>query len=211
MAGVIHVFHGFLGSPEDFLFLQAAEVECHDLYQLGDLPTIKAEDTLIGYSMGGRIALELAARYNFQVKRLVLINAHPGLESEGAKLQRKNFEAAILERLETSSKEEFLTWWNALPIFSHDLPISVAEDRFQKSYNLFSLHLLSEQPNFLPLLAQNTDKVLFVVGLQDEKYMNLVEEKLLPHDIKVKGIEGGHRLFQKQDELLKLLREEGIL
>lgn len=208
---MIHVFHGFLGSPEDFSFLQGSEIQCHDLYQMNDFPEIGPEDTLIGYSMGGRIALELAARNEFRLKKIVLINAHPGLATEKERHERKIFEASILKKLETCAREEFLSWWNALPIFSHDHPISVTEERYKKSHSLFSQHLLSDQKNFMPEISRNTDKFLYVVGLQDEKYMNLVEEMLLPHDIEVKGIQGGHRLFQQSGELMKVFREEGIL
>lgn len=56
---MIHVFHGFLGSPEDFQFLNGEDVQVHDLYSMNQYPEIGLDDTLIGYSLGGRIALEI--------------------------------------------------------------------------------------------------------------------------------------------------------
>jgi hypothetical protein len=50
-----------------------------------------------------------------------------------------------------------------------------------------------------------------ILGLFDEKYMDLGSEIFIPEGFRVKGIPGGHRLFQYQSELLKVLKEEGIL
>jgi 2-succinyl-6-hydroxy-2,4-cyclohexadiene-1-carboxylate synthase len=161
--------------------------------------------------MGGRIAMELAYKTNFKLKKLVLINAHPGLESEEERSERSLFEDKIFERLQHSTQDEFMTWWNSLPLFKSDKAISTTPERFQKSAELFNRYRLSKQQNYLPMLGEYKDKVLFIGGLDDEKYMDLVSEKLIPLDIEIKGIQGGHRLFQKTTELTDLLKEEGIL
>lgn len=207
---MIHIFHGFLGSPVDFSFLQRDGVVLHDLYEEKDFH-IEEGDILIGYSMGGRIALELAAKMNFNIKKLILLNAHPGPESEEERLERKIFEQKVLQELRTKTRTEFLTWWNALPIFTHDIPLSTSQERFDQSPELFERYRLSEQKNFLPEMIRNSEKILYVVGLYDEKYMELATELLLSQDLRVKGIPAGHRIYQNRDELLKLLEEENIL
>jgi esterase/lipase len=68
---MIHVFHGFLGSPGDFEFLENENVRLHDLYQ--SIPETHADDTLIGYSMGGRLAMELAKKNGFKNYNLKLV------------------------------------------------------------------------------------------------------------------------------------------
>ncbi len=207
---MIHVFHGFLGSPQDFSFLGPG-ITFHDLYAKTDTLSLNPEDTLIGYSMGGRIALELAGAAGFNLQRLVLISAHPGPSTEEERLQRRSFEESVLEKLEGLDRSDFLLWWNALPIFEHDAPISPSEEVFRRSADLFRRHRLSEQKNYLAELELHREKVLYVVGLQDEKYLDLVSEVLLPRELTVKGIPGGHRLFQHPVALGDLLREEGIL
>ena len=208
---MIHVFHGFLGSPDDFLFLKRDNVVLHDLYQMEQLPTIAHGDTLIGYSMGGRVCLDLAHKLNFNIKKLILINAQPGLSSEEERVDRKIFEEKILENITSMTKEDFLAWWNGLPLFRFDRPIEITQERFEKSSELFRRYLLSEQKDHLPQMVKFKEKIIFVVGLMDEKYMELAGDKFLPHDILVKGISGGHRLYQNGDALKTLLTEEGII
>jgi 2-succinyl-6-hydroxy-2,4-cyclohexadiene-1-carboxylate synthase len=211
---MIHVFHGFLGSPEDFSYLknQNSDVVIHDLYKMTQMPVISEGDTLIGYSMGGRIALDIALAHNYQLKKVVLINAHPGLSSDEEKMERAKWETSLIRELETKSKEDFFEEWNNLPIFFHDAPLKVSsEERYQESKVLFDKYRLSNQADHLPEIVKHKDKVLYIVGLFDEKYMDLASDYLLPHDVTVKGIPAGHRLFQHEKELLKVLSDEGIL
>ncbi len=209
---MIHIFHGFLGSPEDFSFLRREDVVLHDLYEMTTLPQISHNDILIGYSMGARIAMEIAHLNQYQIKKLIIINSHPGLETDEEKEKRRSFELTVLEKLKTMSKEEFLSYWNALPLFSHDAPLeNIPEERYRKSAELFDRFALSKQNNFLPEIATYKEKVLWIVGLKDEKYLDIASEKILPHDIQVVSLPGGHRLFQLQTELKELLQNEGIL
>jgi 2-succinyl-6-hydroxy-2,4-cyclohexadiene-1-carboxylate synthase len=207
---VIHVFHGFLGSPQDFSFLpHRDDIKLYDLLDFKSAPIIHPEDTLIGYSMGGRIALELAAKNNFNIKKLILISSHPGLESQDEKSLRAKWEDEVLSRLNTQDSEAFEEYWNNLPIFTYDQPIKVKN---LNSYaSVFGQFRLSEQKNFLPELSVQTEKLLWIIGERDEKYRKLAEDELLPRGISVRFIDGGHRLFQNSDTLLKVLIEEGIL
>ncbi len=208
---MIHVFHGFLGSPDDFAFLKAENVPIHDLYSMDQYPEIGPEDVLIGYSLGGRIALEIAHKVDWKLKKVVLINAHPGLSDEEEKLHRVEFETNIIKELQYTKMNDFMDYWNSLPIFFHDGPIKITEERYHKSPALFDRYRLSKQKNFLPEIIEHKDRVLYVVGLFDEKYMDLVSETLIPEDVPVKGIPGGHRLFQMADALKQVLINEGIL
>ncbi|HXH29610.1 MAG TPA: hypothetical protein VNJ01_02245 [Bacteriovoracaceae bacterium] len=206
---MIHVFHGFLGSPSDLSFL-GQQVKLHDLYAEMLDPQITPEDTLIGYSMGGRKALELASSSGF--KKLVLINAHPGLATAEEKNQRAKWEDSVLDKLRTSSKEEFLTYWNSLEIFRSDAPlVDVSDEIFANSAELFERYRLSKQKYFLPLLEQYREKILWVIGSADEKYRTLAQTVLLPAGFRCAFVTGGHRLFQNQGELLGVLHHENVL
>lgn len=209
---MINVFHGFLGSPVDFKFLAGPDVILHDVYAMEEFPAISPDDTLIGYSLGGRIALDIADINNFNVKKLVMINSHPGLSTEKERLFRKNFEVSILQDLKQSSLGDFMQSWNKLPIFLFDEPIVMdSPERYRKSAEIFDRYRLSNQKDHLPMIMKNKNKVLWIIGSLDEKYMDMAREKLIPNEIPVKFIEGGHRLFQHPEALLKILKDESVL
>jgi len=207
---VIHVFHGFLGSPQDFSFLpKREEIKLHDLLDLNPNLSIESHDTLIGYSMGGRIALELAHQRNFDIKKLVLIGSHPGLSSVEERQKRALWEDEVLSRLESSTPQEFESYWNSLSVFEHDQPIRIENQKLYAS--LFDHFRLSRQENFLPYLKNHRERLLWIVGSHDEKYRKIAQETLAPLGIATRVIDGGHRLFQNSDSLLHVLKEEGIL
>lgn len=214
MALLIHVFHGFLGSPENFNFLISPDVILHDLYSenLKNITAnISSEDTLIGYSMGGRIAMNIASEKEFHIRKLVLINAHPGLSSEAERAEREKWETMVLEKLRGSSSE-FLSWWNSLKVFAADEPLTTLSDgKKAKSEELFDLFRLSRQPDYLPELREHKDKVLWIIGSLDSKYAEIAENTLVPMGVKCRFIKGGHRLFQQGESLKNVLKEENIL
>src|SRR5690606_19509224 len=196
----------------DFSFLKEANVILYDRYEMEVNPQIDPQDILIGYSKGGRVAVANASPNDYHRTTLRFITAHPGVATEEDRANRTPYEHRVIHEMEEKTKEEFLTEWNSLPIFEHDVPVEVEDDeRFKKSVELFDRYRLSKQKDHLPELIKNKDKVLYIVGLQDDKYMDLAESLLLPHDISVKGILGGHRLFQKSLELKQVLQDEGIL
>lgn len=209
---MIHVLQGLFGSPSDFSFLKNDNVVLHDLYDQQLSIKLSPDDILIGYSMGGRKALELAKNVNFRLKKLVLLSSHPGIQNEDEILKRKIWEDEILSKMNQMSAPDFFNFWNNLPIFNSDLPISpIEEKRYLASKILFHDNRLSNQENYLPHIKEHANKILWVIGLKDEKYMQIAEDLLLPYDINVKGIDAGHRLFQSPHELKTLLQAEGIL
>lgn len=208
---MIHAFHGFLGSPSDLAFL-GTEARLHTLHEVNVASLAQdlgPEDILIGYSMGGRIALELAAATDFKIKQLVLINAHPGLATAEEKRARQKWEDEILKRLQ-QGPEEFFNYWNALPIFAADGPLRPIED-MAGAAKLFDRFRLSRQENFLPFIQHHRHKVLVLIGEQDEKYRQMALERLLPAGIRYRLLKGGHRLFQRPAEVLSVLKEEKVL
>ena len=72
---------------------------------------------LVGYSMGGRLALHVAARHPDRLLSLVTIGAHAGLERE-AREGRKLDDEALAERIEKDGVEAFVNYWAGLPLFA---------------------------------------------------------------------------------------------
>ena len=73
---------------------------------------------LVGYSMGGRTALALAALHPERVRSAVLIGASAGLEDPGARAARVRADEALADRIETEGLEPFVDHWMALPVFA---------------------------------------------------------------------------------------------
>jgi 2-succinyl-6-hydroxy-2,4-cyclohexadiene-1-carboxylate synthase len=72
---------------------------------------------LVGYSMGGRLALHVAARRQERLISLLTIGAHAGLEQE-ARDGRRQGDDALAQRIEKEGLEAFINYWSALPLFA---------------------------------------------------------------------------------------------
>jgi len=92
---------------------------------------------LVGYSMGGRLALHVAARRPERVASLLTIGAHAGLE-EDARAGRRQSDEALAERIDHDRDEAFVNYWGALPLFAgleRRGPAYVAEVRAERLQN----------------------------------------------------------------------------
>lgn len=87
-----------------------------DLVMLWD--NLGVEKThLAGYSMGGRLALHVAATTPERVASLLTIGAHAGLDDEAREGRRRGDEA-LAERIEKDGLEAFVKHWSSLPLFA---------------------------------------------------------------------------------------------
>jgi len=72
---------------------------------------------LAGYSMGGRLALHVAARQPERILSLLTIGAHAGPD-EDARSGRRQGDEALAERIERDGVESFVDYWSSLPLFA---------------------------------------------------------------------------------------------
>lgn len=87
-----------------------------DLLKLWDELGIERSH-LAGYSMGGRLALHIAATTPDRVASLVIISAHAGLAPELREGRRRSDEQ-LAGRIETEGIEAFALEWARLPLFA---------------------------------------------------------------------------------------------
>ncbi len=173
--GVPIVFlHGFLGRSEDWLEVCASLPLCHcigiDLPGHGDSPfepdfTIDLPQFhLVGYSMGGRIALQ---KFKDKALTLTLLSTHPGLTSAEERDARRESDEVWAKKLLHLPIDEFLKQWYDQPIFKPFRPrISMRREQNVVSLAKALLHFsLAHQPRF------EIDHV--VVGARDLKFKTL--------------------------------------
>lgn len=72
---------------------------------------------LAGYSMGGRLALHVAAKIPQRIASLITIGAHAGLDDD-ARDGRRRGDEALAERIENDGLEAFVNHWSSLPLFA---------------------------------------------------------------------------------------------
>jgi 2-succinyl-6-hydroxy-2,4-cyclohexadiene-1-carboxylate synthase len=70
-----------------------------------------------GYSLGGRLALWLAAHHPDRLLSLTTIGAHAGLTGD-VRRRRQDQDAALASRIEAEGVERFVGEWGALPLFA---------------------------------------------------------------------------------------------
>jgi len=79
---------------------------------------VGGQRNLVGYSMGGRIALHYAHRNPDRLDRLVLEAASPGLADERERAERVAADERLADALERDGIEKFVDRWEALPLFA---------------------------------------------------------------------------------------------
>ena len=72
---------------------------------------------VVGYSMGGRLALHVAVRLPERTRSLLTIGAHAGLDDE-ARATRGQADEALAQRIEREGVEAFVRYWESLPMFA---------------------------------------------------------------------------------------------
>ncbi len=73
---------------------------------------------LIGYSLGGRIALDMACKHQELLSCLVLEGTSPGVASPSERAERKASDEALADEIERRGIEWFVDYWQETPTFS---------------------------------------------------------------------------------------------
>lgn len=73
--------------------------------------------SILGYSMGGRLALFIALNYGAHINRLVLESASPGITDSGLRAARRQADAELAAFAESAGIEAFVKRWESIPLF----------------------------------------------------------------------------------------------
>ena len=157
---------------------------------LEDVAELAADEfTLVGYSMGGRIALHAALALGDRVQRLVLIGASPGLADPSERAARRDADEQLAERIEHLDVEDFAREWSRTPVLGGLPPEVLAEvhaDRLRSTPAGLARALRGLGTGALPSLwdrlGEVTMPVTLIAGGRDEKFSQIAERmsKRLP-------------------------------
>lgn len=210
-APIICFLHGFLGSGEDWqpiITVLSTTYNCIAIDLPGHGRSVQLEDEayhfnhtaalvaeiaqqqkqrgchVVGYSMGGRIALALAVMYPELIQSLTLLSASPGLASEQERIARQNSDGAIAKRLETENTEQFLRDWYTQPLFAALaankplLEVTIAR-RLQHDPKEWAKALRGTgtgiQPSYWEKLERIRIPTLLLTGKKDSKFIAIAD------------------------------------
>jgi 2-succinyl-6-hydroxy-2,4-cyclohexadiene-1-carboxylate synthase len=138
---------------------------------------------LLGYSMGGRLALYLALYHPDRVKRLLLESASPGLATEEERRARIASDEVLAQRIERDGMEKFVDEWERLPLFASQAqaPAPARERlralRLQNDGAGLALSLrgmgTGAQPSLWERLHDCATPALLITGALDAKFVEI--------------------------------------
>jgi 2-succinyl-6-hydroxy-2,4-cyclohexadiene-1-carboxylate synthase len=138
---------------------------------------------LVGYSMGGRIALHVAFALPERVHRLILIGASPGLRDAAARAHRRAADERLAAQAERETIAEFADRWARTPVLSDQtetVRAAVDADRRRNDPAGLAAALrglgTGALPSLWPRLGELTMPVELVVGARDSKFRATAEQ-----------------------------------
>jgi 2-succinyl-6-hydroxy-2,4-cyclohexadiene-1-carboxylate synthase len=183
--------HGQSDAPDDprcYTIEYCQQVILTVLHKLG---VSRGEAVLLGYSMGGRIALYAAFSGFFRA--LILESASPGLADPVEREQRHISDEALASSIERDGVQAFIDYWEKLPLFAsqHTLPFETREalrrQRLHNRANGLAMSLRGAgtgvQPPLDALLPTLCIPALLIAGELDTKFTTIARNmaQVLPH------------------------------
>lgn len=189
----------------------ALDVTAQDLAKiLRDLGVKKSG--VLGYSMGGRLALHLGLYASSLVEFLILESTTAGIEDTLERSRRRYSDDDLAAQIDARGLEWFVQYWGNLSLFAtqNTLPPAVLEHQRQirlshKPYGLAqSLRAAGagQQASLWPILPYYRAPTLIIAGQHDDKYRTLGEKlhRLLPMSDLVVVDGAGHTVHLEQPE-----------
>ncbi len=141
--------------------------------------------TLIGYSMGGRIAHYIHEHYLKQ-QICICIGSHLGLNNKEEIERRKIWNEEILYNLSNKTIEEFLIFWYSQKIFDSFRQFKIYSDilNYRKNNNK---EFIKKAFKTFSILNQNMlhpdPKTFFLAGNKDYKYLEYYQKIRCPYQV----------------------------
>lgn len=180
------------------------------------------KNVLVGYSLGGRLALHALGHAPNLWSKVVMVSVNPGFDdmfesfdpSSDERRQRWLTDSYWAEEFLKAPWETVLHGWNAQPVFggSREEPVRLEKDYSREMLSLaLTQWSLAQQKNMRPLMKEHAKKILCLVGDQDTKFVELARN--LKEDITALEVEtlaeASHRaLFDNPQGLGSVISKE---
>lgn len=227
----IYALHGFLGEASDWVdvFKSTAQddhVVCPSYFTDENFSDLALENFIqdienhndlsfshtkifVGYSLGGRIGLRLLERRPDLFDHFIFVSTHPGLANDSDRQSRILSDQKWIDTLLKGPWTDFLSLWDNQDVLKGSKTATRPQSAYKKDRLAMALseYSLGNQKDYSALLSEHQDKITWVVGDQDFKFLNLAEDlkqkKIL---LDYKRISSGHRiLFDNPQGLSKIM------
>lgn len=211
--------HGLTSKPMNSSRYSVEEqiADLHALFQLLQWSNF----TLVGYSMGGRLALSYASQY--PVKRLILESSSPGLTDKEERLKRKQSDDQLADRILNEGLLAFVDFWEGIPLFHTQQDLSLEKQQLIRQERLAGSEIglansLREfgtgvQPSNWDKLEEIVTPTILITGELDEKFSKLAKKmkKYLKNVTHKEIRDAGHTIHVENPELFATIVEDIIL
>ncbi|MBP3039785.1 2-succinyl-6-hydroxy-2,4-cyclohexadiene-1-carboxylate synthase [Bacillaceae bacterium Marseille-Q3522] len=208
--GIDIIGHGKSDKPDKTEFYGITLAASH-LKKILDRLEIEKTD-LLGYSMGGRLAMTFAVLYPEMVNRLILESTSPGLKTEEERISRKMQDEKLAHFIRQKGIAAFVDYWSDIRLFQSQkqLPVSKQEALRRQRLQNNSLGLMNSllamgtgsQPSWWDALGKITARTLLITGSLDNKFCLIAEEMSKEiNNVEWRVVENcGHAIHMEESE-----------
>ena len=207
--------HGQSDAPEDAKRYSIENCQKDILAALQELGVKKSHAIILGYSMGGRIALYTA--FSGYFRALILESSSPGLEDAAEREERRASDEALAASIEREGVPAFVERWERIPLFASQqtLPSECREalhrQRLQNNATGLAQSLrgvgTGVQPSLYTQLPTLHIPVLLIAGELDTKFTTIAKSmaQALPQSQLHIVPAAGHAVHLEQPQLFTSL------
>ena len=143
-------------------------------------------DRLVGYSLGGRIALGMLQAAPERFRSATIVSAHPGLSNPTERAVRRAADRCWIELLHRDGVPGFVCTWESLPLFAGQARLSAEALARQRAKRLshraeglmasMAVFGLAEMPDTREDLRQFAGELAWIVGADDPKFVHIARQ-----------------------------------
>ncbi|MDT8305349.1 MAG: 2-succinyl-6-hydroxy-2,4-cyclohexadiene-1-carboxylate synthase [Anaerolineae bacterium] len=202
--------HGVSDAPSDAARYRMVPVAADIAALLDHLEVARAH--LLGYSMGGRLALYLALLLPARWRSLILESSSPGLATPEERAERAARDEELAAFIEAEGIEPFVDDWEQLPLFASQQSLPAAIQAKQRRMRLRnrpaglagSLRGMGTgvQPSLWARLGELALPTLLLAGALDEKFVGIAQKmaRVIPGATLAMVPDAGHTIHLEQTE-----------